>query len=75
MDGNRVSFVFNNNLFVYNINNGSLQKMTNIRTGDAQDRDKKLDTRDDWVRTENIGLLEVVRQREDKREASTNTVA
>ncbi len=71
MDGNRVSFVFNNNLFVYNINNGSLEKMTNIRTGDSQDRDKKLDTRDDWVKTENIGLLEVVRQREDKREAST----
>ncbi len=69
MDGNRVSFVFNNNLFVYNINNGGLERMTNIRSGDKQE-DKKLNTKDDWVRTENLGLLEVVREREDKREAS-----
>lgn len=71
MDGNRVSFVYNNNLFVYNINNGSLEKLTNLRSGDEQDKEKKLNAKDDWVKTENLGLLEVVRQRKDKREAST----
>lgn len=69
MDGNRVSFVFNNNLFVYHIKEGSLQKMTNLRSGDKQDRDPKPNTKDDWVKTENVGLLEVIRQREEKREA------
>src|SRR5690606_3799029 len=72
MDGNRVSFVFNNNIYVYHINNGSLEKVTNLRSGEKQDRDPKLDTKDDWVKTENVGLLEVVRQREEKREASND---
>ena len=71
MDGNRVSFVFNDNLFVYSINKGSLERLTNLRSGDENDKDKKLNAKDDWVKTENIGLLEVVREREDKREAST----
>src|SRR5690606_4667280 len=65
MDGNRVSFVFNNNIYVYHINNGSLEKVTNLRSGEKQDRDPKLDTKDDWVKIENVGLLEVVRQREE----------
>ena len=69
MDGNRISFVFNNNLFVYHLANGSLEKMTNLRSGEKQDRDPKLNTKDDWVKTENVGLLEVVRQREEKQEA------
>lgn len=72
MDGNRVSFVFNNNIYVYHINNGSLEKVTNLRNGEKQDRDPKLATKDDWVKTENVGLLEVVRQREEKREASND---
>src|SRR5690606_31669860 len=69
-DGNRVSFLFNNNIFVYHIKEGSLEKLTNLRSGEKQDREPKLNTKDDWVKTENVGLLEVVRQREEKREAS-----
>ncbi|CAN5236368.1 prolyl oligopeptidase family serine peptidase [soil metagenome] len=71
VDGNRISFSMNNNLYVYHLRNGKVEKLTNIRTGESQDRDTKRDTKDEWVRTENLGLLGVVREREEKRDAST----
>jgi len=70
IDENLVSFNMDNNLYVYNLDNGTLEKKTNIRSGDEQDKEQDLGTKDDWIKQENLGLLEVVRQREDKREAS-----
>ncbi|HSJ12343.1 MAG TPA: S9 family peptidase [Gillisia sp.] len=69
-DENKVSFSMNNNLFVYTLDTGSLEKITNIRSGDKQDKTEKTSTKEDWVKEENLGLLEVVRQREDKKEKS-----
>ena len=70
LDENKVSFTMDNNLFVYNLTTGGLEKITNIRSGDPQDKTEKTSTKEDWVREENLGLLEVVRQREEKKEKS-----
>lgn len=69
-DENKVSLSINDNMFLYDLQNGSLKKLTNIKSGEQKDDDKKLSTKEDWVKKENLGLLEVVQQREEKREAS-----
>ncbi len=69
-DENKISFSMDNNLFVYNLKTGNLEKLTNIRSGEQQQKDAKLSKKDDWVKEENLGLLEVVRQREKKKEDS-----
>lgn len=66
-DENKISLTMNNNLFVYNLTTGSLDKITNIRSGDQQDKTEKTSAKEDWVKEENLGLLEVVRQREEKK--------
>ncbi|WP_409187196.1 hypothetical protein [Antarcticibacterium sp. 1MA-6-2] len=71
-DENKISFSLDDNIFVYNLQNGSINKITNISSGEKSDNETKLNDKDDWVRNENLGLLEVVQQREDKREASKN---
>lgn len=68
----KISFSYDDNLFVYDLENGSLQKITNIRSGKEQDREEKLNEKDTWIKGENLDLLGVVKQREDKREASRN---
>ena len=69
-DENKVSFTMNSNLFVYNLSTGSLEKITNIRNGDNQDKSANSTTKEAWVREENLGLLKVVRQREEQKEKS-----
>jgi dipeptidyl aminopeptidase/acylaminoacyl peptidase len=68
-DENKISFSLNDNIYVYDLKTGSLEKLTNISSGEKKKEDPELGTKDDWVKTENLGLLEVVREREDKREA------
>lgn len=65
-----VSFNANDNMYVYDLQNGSLKKLTNIQSGEKSDKDPKFTGQDDWIQKENLGLLEVVRQREDQRKAS-----
>src|SRR5690606_27531600 len=49
IDENLVSFNMDNNLYVYNLDNGTLEKKTNIRSGDEQDKEQDLGTKDDWI--------------------------
>ncbi len=69
-DNSKISFSSNDNLFVYDLQKGSLQKVTNIRSGEKNDREKKISEKDEWIKKENLGLLDVVQEREDKKEAS-----
>ncbi len=69
-DENLVSFSVSDNLYVYDLKNGSLKKLTNISSGENSDKEPKVSGKEDWIEKENLGLLEVVKQREDKREAS-----
>ena len=69
-DENKVSFSMDTNIFVYNLSNGQLKKLTHIKTGSKTDREEQLSARDQYLKDENLSLLEVVKEREDKKEAS-----
>lgn len=67
-----ISFSFDNNAYLYNLNTGSLDKLTNLNEGKApkDKKEEKLSEKDQWVKQENLELLQVVRERKEKREAS-----
>lgn len=65
------SFSFDNNAYVYDLEEGILEKLTNIQNGSApNDQDRELSANEDWVQQENLELLQVVRERRDQDEAS-----
>lgn len=65
-----VSFSLADNAYHYDLTTGSLKKLTNIQSGsERQQPESSLTEKDQWIRDENLGLLEVVREREENREA------
>lgn len=68
-DENMVSFTLNDNLFLYNFSTGSIKQVTNIQAGDEDEKESELSDKDAWLEKENLGLLEIVRERKDKKEA------
>lgn len=65
----QISFIFNNNAYIYDLRSGSLSKLTNIQTGENREKkDKKASDQDEWLKKENLELLQVVREREENRE-------
>jgi dipeptidyl aminopeptidase/acylaminoacyl peptidase len=70
-DENLISFTFNDNAYVFNLKKGNLRKLTNIQSGNkSSDSETSLSERDQWLEKENLGLLEVVRERKEDEEAS-----
>ena len=70
-DENLVSFTLDNNAYVYNIQSGSLKKLTKIKSGkEREQKEESLSDKDQWLEKENLGLLEVVRERTEKEESS-----
>ncbi len=68
---NLISFVMNDNAFVYRMDSGQLQKITNIKSGNKkEEKEKELSEQDQWLEQENLDLLQVVKQREDDRQSS-----
>ncbi|MGB7786619.1 MAG: prolyl oligopeptidase family serine peptidase [Salinimicrobium sp.] len=68
---NQISFIMDNDAFLYLLDSGKLQKLTNIKSGNKKDKeDEKLSEQDQWLKEENLGLLEVVKQREEDEESS-----
>lgn len=72
IDEKKISFVYDDNLYIYHLEEGSIQKVTNIISEEKVDKESEISEKDDWIKTENVGLLKVVQQREEKREASEN---
>lgn len=69
-DENRIVFQAGTNLYVYDQKNGKLQKVSRINTGNKPDEKKdNLAEREAWLREDNLNLLQVVREREEKKEA------
>ena len=66
----KVSFSMDTNIFLYDLNSGSIEKITNIKTGSDPNSEEALSKKDEWLESENLSLLDVVKQRKDKREAS-----
>lgn len=68
----QLSFIFENNAYRYDLNSGVVEKLTNIRTGtEKEKKEKKLSDQDQWLKNENLQLLEEVNKREENREAQT----
>ncbi len=67
----QVSFILNNNAFLYDLESGTLRKLTNIQKGQKkEEKEKEVSEQDEWLKQENLELLQVVKQREDKKELS-----
>lgn len=70
-DQNLIAFQFSNNAFVYNIQNGSLKKLTNIKTGEApKEKDSEPSEKNKWLKEDNLSLLEVINEREEKKKST-----
>ncbi|MFV9483681.1 prolyl oligopeptidase family serine peptidase [Christiangramia sp. ASW11-125] len=66
-----ILFHAEDNAFIYHLENGTLQQLTNIKSGTKKaSADKKLNEKDQWLQDENLDLLQVVRERKENREAS-----
>ncbi|TBW27083.1 S9 family peptidase [Gramella sp. KN1008] len=71
MNEDHIAFEAEDNAFLYDLENGRLKQLTNIKSGSKPDtKDKKLSSKDDWIQQENLELLDVVNQRKEERESS-----
>ncbi|HET8855742.1 MAG TPA: S9 family peptidase [Salinimicrobium sp.] len=69
-DEDRIAFSIENNAYIYNLENGSLDKLTNFHSGkEEKDKEKELSDQDKWLKEENLDLLQVVREREEEEKA------
>src|SRR5690606_4556956 len=71
-DENLVSFNYEDNIYLYDLKNGSLKKLTNIHSGEKKDRkgSGSGSEKAKWLEKENLDLLQVVRERKENAEAS-----
>ena len=70
-DDSKISFILNDNAFIYDLDKGSITKLTNINKGTKrEEKEKKLSDKNEWIQDENLELLEVINQRKEKAEAS-----
>ena len=66
-----ISLIMDDNLYIYDLKKGSLKKLTHIESGEDRSKDdKKLAAREKWLQEDNLELLEVVLQREQKSDSS-----
>jgi len=65
-DEQKISFVFNGNLFIWQINNGQLIQLTDFRKGQKQaDPDRPKNAQEKWLRQQQTGLLGIEKKREE----------
>ena len=70
-DESKISFILNDNAFIYDLKEGKITKLTNINKGKKrEEREEKLSDKNQWIQDENLDLLEVVNERKEKSEAS-----
>ncbi|SDG95313.1 S9 family peptidase [Psychroflexus sediminis] len=62
------AFITNNNLYIYNADQGQIQKKTNLQSGSSKDKDSKKSEKNQWLEEENLSLLEEVRVQKENRE-------
>lgn len=68
---NKIAFESSNNLYVLDINSGKFQKVTSIKSGtQPQEKEVKSEDREKWLKEDNVSLLSVIKEREDKKEKS-----
>lgn len=68
-DENLISFTLGDNLFLFNLSSGSIEQVTNIKSGNDDEKEPEFSDKDAWLQKENLGLLDVVRERKDNKKA------
>jgi dipeptidyl aminopeptidase/acylaminoacyl peptidase len=68
-DSNTLSFRQGNNAYTLDLDSGSLRKLTNILSGEKPS-EKKASDQDTWLKEDNLDLLQVVREREEKKDST-----
>jgi dipeptidyl aminopeptidase/acylaminoacyl peptidase len=64
---NRVSLESGNNLYVLDIQSGKLQRLTRIQSGNKpSDKEDRAADREKWLKEDNLALLSVINEREQK---------
>jgi len=64
-DEAQIAFEYDDNAYVLNTETGTLKKLTNIQSGKAREsREEKLSEKNQWLKDENLSLLQIVRERE-----------
>ena len=63
-DESAVVFAREQNLFLMDLTNGSLQQLTNFKEGSAPSSEKKESSQDEWLKQEQKDLFQVIRDRE-----------
>ena len=65
----QISFVYDNNAYLFDLKQGVLERLTDIRTGSKKEKkDDALSQQDEWLKQENLGLLKEVREREEQQQ-------
>ena len=68
---NRIAFESSNDLYILDIPSGKLQKVTRIQNGNRpKEKEEKLAEREKWLQEDNLSLLQVIREREEKEDKS-----
>ncbi|WP_010228882.1 S9 family peptidase [Gillisia marina] len=66
-----ISFEMEDNLYLYDLKNGSLKKLTSIKKGEDKSKDEKdASEKEKWLEEDNLGLLAVVLERKQKADSS-----
>lgn len=66
-DGKQVLFTRGNNLFAISLEDGTVEQWTDIRTGPATDEEKKGTDSQEYLKKEELELLEVIKRRAERK--------
>ncbi len=65
----KIAFSYEGNIFTYDKAQGVLTKVTNVKSGSKPKKSPAdLEQRESWLKEQNLELLQVVREREEKKE-------
>ncbi|MDT0641969.1 prolyl oligopeptidase family serine peptidase [Zunongwangia sp. F363] len=72
-DEDKISFVYNDNAFILNLENAQIHQLTHIRKGKKkEEKEPELSDQDAWLEKENLELLQVVNERKEKKKSAEN---
>ncbi|QDH80659.1 S9 family peptidase [Echinicola soli] len=64
-----IAFQLSNNMFTYHLASGEIKKLTHIKDGEKPaKKEAQLSEKDNWLKSENLDLLQVIHERETKKE-------
>src|SRR5690554_6639181 len=64
-----LAFRYGNDAYSLELDAGSLRKLTNIKSGEKP-AEKKSSAQDEWLKEDNLALLQVVRERNEKKDST-----